>query len=210
MTGRMRSYAYRLAALAGAFALTGCISLLPKATPVQLYDLRPDLGQPVDVAPNARTGVRLAPVVLEQAAAGDRLLTLRGAEAAYIARARWVSAAQSLVSADVERAFAAKGQATRLVLRGDGSAATMMLMIDVDSFHVRYAGGAPTVEVTLRMRLVRYPDRSVLSEQVFAEARPVASNTVSGIVAAYNEALGQALIRLVAATDAAARNTPAA
>jgi cholesterol transport system auxiliary component len=199
------------AALSLCLLLGGCVSLLPTTKPVQLYELNPDLGGGAGPAGGARVGVRLAPLQFEPAASGDRMLTIKGAEAAYIANARWVAPAQTLFETDLERAFAQHGTTARLISRIDNIPSTMTLMLDVDAFHVRYASGsAPTVEVVLRARLLRGPNRDMVMEQTFSAAAPASSDRVSAIVEAYDAALSKALVELVAATDAQAAQTPPA
>jgi cholesterol transport system auxiliary component len=189
--------------------LAGCVSLLPVAKPIQLYELNPDLGGDAAPAGGSRISVRLAPVQFEPAASGDRILTLKGAEAAYIANARWVSPAQTLFETDVERAFAQNGTTTRLIGRIVNAPAAMTLVLDVDSFHVRYTqGSAPTVEVALRARLLNGPNHDIVLERTFSASNPAAADRVGAIVEAYDAALGKALTELVAATDAQARATP--
>ena len=209
------SRAARITAVVAAalsLSLGGCVSLLPATKPVQLYELNPDLGGGPDAAPTgARVGVRLAPVLFEPAASGDRMLTEKGGEAAYIANARWVAPAQTLVETDLARAFAQRATATRLIGRIDNAPSDMTLMLNVDSFHVRYAtGAAPSVEVVLRARLLRGPNRDTVLDQAFSASSPADADRVGAIVEAYDAALGKALIALVAATDAhAAQAAPA-
>jgi cholesterol transport system auxiliary component len=148
--------------------------------------------------------VRLASVDFEEASAGDRLLTVKNGEAAYIAGARWVSPARTLFDEELEHAFAAHGGPVRLVSHGDASSAPFSLTISVESFRVQYVDGAPTVETVLRARLLRFPDRTIVLDRRIAISRKADANRVSAIVRAFDVALGAALSDLVDATDAAA------
>ena len=91
----------RLAPKAAVFALCaltpGRLHLaVPKAKPAQLYRFGnvapPTAAQPVE----ARMAVRLGAIGFVSAAAGDRMLTTNGEQAAYLAGGRWVSPAAVL------------------------------------------------------------------------------------------------------------------
>ena len=81
----------RLSAVTAAIAVLGGCSLLATPDPVQLYRFGaaaesgegPVLSAPVQVA--------LRRIEFPAASKGDRMLGITGAEAAYIAGARWVS-----------------------------------------------------------------------------------------------------------------------
>ena len=197
------------AALLGALALAGCISVLPKEKPVQMYRFGAD-APPAAVAPGAvsagsgsKIGLVLARVDLPRAAAGDRLLTVTGRQAAYVGGARWVSPAAVLFEDAVERAFDARSTAVRIVNRGETGASQGALRVEATDFETRYAtpGAAPTVRVTLQALLLRRNGGFVADHTVSVEA-PAAENAVHAIVAAYDAAVGKADAELIAWTDA--------
>lgn len=200
-----------LLVLAAASAgLAGCVSLVPKSDPVQLYRLSPPAAAQAAPAPEvARIDVALLPLEFPRAAATDRILTYTGPEAAYIADARWVAPAQVLFAEALEGAFGGQGGTVRLLAgRGENNGAGLLLDLDVREFETRYdAGGdaAPTVVVGVNAKLVRLPDRKVVGERTFRVSQPAAENRVRAIVPAYQTAMDQALGELVAWTDAAAR-----
>lgn len=198
-----------LALVAASAGLAGCVSLLPKADPVQLYRLSPPAAAADAAALQAaRVDVGLAPLEFPRAAATDRILTYTGPEAAYVADARWVAPAQILFAEALDGAFAQQGGQVRL-LSGRGEAgAPLQLDLDVRAFETRYDAGAdaaPTVVVALDAKLIRYPDRRIVGERSIRAAQPAAENRVSAIVPAYQTALDQALADLVAWTGATAR-----
>ena len=99
--------------------LAGCISLLPKAKPSQLYRFGTEVSEPAGPSSRASFGVLKTPATFVQAAASDRILTVTQGEAAYIKDARWVSPAAVLFDEAVARTFQGGGPA-RLVTRGVG------------------------------------------------------------------------------------------
>jgi cholesterol transport system auxiliary component len=192
-----------------ALALGGCITVLPKAKPVQLYRFGPPAtgGAPSAVSPGgAARDVVLAEVRLPPGAAGDGVLTLTGDQAAYIGGARWLEPASLLFQADVEAAFAARARGVLLLDRGQASAAAAVLRVDVTRFETRYAEGSgapPTVVVRLRATLDRPGGGGVLAREFDAE-QPAGADRVSDLVSAYDAAVAHVLADLVAWTDAAA------
>lgn len=184
-----------LMVVAAAVGLAGCISLFPKAKPVQMYRFGLSDTPPSAVAPtNARIG--RTPTAFTKPAAGDRMLTVTGQELAYIAEARWVSAASLLFDDAVERAFDARPNGPRLITRGDLQTAEVALRLDVDTFEARYLGGKdapPTVVVSMRATLVRTRDRAVMGEKVFTAQKVAFDNRVGPIAEAYDEAVKESL-----------------
>lgn len=189
-------------AVAAAVSLSGC-ALLSTPDPVQLYRFG-DVGGPSAAAATALVDVRLRTVEFAEATRGDRLLGITGSEAAYIGGARWVSPASQLYNAALEGAFESQARAVRLIGQRELTPVTRVLDVDVRSFETRYAfaGAVPDVVVTVRARLLRFPERTVLAEQTFTVSQPAGENRVSAIVAAYDLAARDVNTQVVAWTDA--------
>ena len=149
-------------------------------------------------------GVTLAQVSFPRAAEGDGLLTTRGAEAAYIAEARWVTPAALMFQEDAQRAFTERAARVRLIGRSDVAAASALLRLDVTEFEARYEGVAgvpPQVVVSLRATLASADGRRLIQEQ-FTATRRAAQDRVSAIVAAYDDAVRTVLTQVVGWTEA--------
>jgi cholesterol transport system auxiliary component len=197
----------RLAAVGAlALALSGCITLLPKTKPSQLY--RFGVSAPAATGAPSSVGalsVYRAPGNFPREAAGDRILTVTGEKAAYIADARWVAPAEVLFDQAVANAFEAEPGRVRLVARGGPGRADAALRLDVRNFEARYgAGETPVVHVRIRAVLVRGQDRTQAVEQIFEAEAPADQNRVTAIVAAYNQALVKVLGEIVAWTNTSA------
>ena len=195
----------KFAAMAsGVLALAGC-ALLSSPDPVQTYRF----GGPAAAsgATEGQAGLRevnLRRVQFPEAVEGDKILGVTGTETAYIAGARWVSPASDLYMESLENAFAAQATRVRLIgprelIRGERS-----LDIDMRAFEARYdaPGGAPTVVITARARLLALPDRTVAAERTFTVQQPAAANRVSAIVEAFDAATRDLNAQVVAWTDA--------
>jgi cholesterol transport system auxiliary component len=204
-----------LGVLACAAALSGCISLLPKTKPAQLY--RFDGAAPAAAAPAAANGATFAVQKgvgsFDRAAASDRILTLEGDKAAYIAEARWVAPAAVLFDQALMRAFDDNPGPARLLGRGQRAARTAYaLRLDVRDFATVYTQGpkaAPTVVVRVRADLSKVEDQAVVGDQMFEAKVRAGDNRVAAIAAAYDQAVGEVLGKLVAWVNAPGAPPPA-
>lgn len=200
------STALRMAGIALlAVSLSGCISVFPKSKPAQLYrfDGAPPSAEQSAGRPVARHGVVKTGGTFARAASSDRILSVTGAQAAYIAESRWVSPAVTLFDEALARAFDVNAGSARLVSRGEAVRADYALRVDVTRFEAVYdqgADAAPMVVVSLRMTLTKADRTLVASDLLEAQAR-ASDNRVSAIVEAYNKAVGDALNGLVAWTN---------
>jgi cholesterol transport system auxiliary component len=197
------------AALAIAFAagLAGCVSLLPKSEPAQLYRFGADIPEAANGGASQRIPVGLAPMSFTQPASGDRLMTINGNEAAFIGGARWVAPAQDMFEEALDRAFARGAVSTRLVERRQSASTKLVLNVDVETFEARYEAGpnaAPTVVVGLRAQMIRYPDRFVIASKTFRSTQTASDNRISAIVPAYDAAVTAVLKDLTSWTDESA------
>jgi len=207
MTSRPSALLRLAAAVALAASLAGCVSLLPKQKPSPLYSFgaTPVAATQTTPAGGARVGVYRAGGVFQREAAGDRILTVTGAQAAYIAQARWVGPAEVLFDAAVAGAFDASNR-VRLIARGEPGRADYALRLDMRNFETRYADkdGAPTVVVRLRAVVIRQAQAGDAAERIFEAQVPAADNRIHAIVAAYDKALAQVLGDLMAWVEASA------
>jgi cholesterol transport system auxiliary component len=194
-----------LALAVSAVALSGCISLLPKSKPAQLYSFVP----PPAAAPSAAPSAKAAAVFrtngsFQQESADDRLLTVTSGHAAYVAESRWVAPASVLFDQAVSQAFDASP--VRLIARGQQGKAAYALRLDVRNFEAHYDNGdkaAPTVVVRLHAALNK-ADQTLVGEQMFEAKVTAGDNRVGAIVSAYDKAMGEVIGKLVAWTQASA------
>ena len=204
------------AVLAASLGLSGCITLFPKATPVQLYrfgDAPPAADK--TAGQGAPFNMQRSATVFERAAQSDAILTSTGPETAYLAGSRWVAPAAVLFDEAVDRAFNAANGPARVVPRGEMGSAGVSLKLDVELFEARYSGAkdsAPTVVVRVHGLLVRASDRSVLSDRIFDVQKPADENRVGAIIRAFDAATTDAIGQIVAWTETqgAVTATPAA
>lgn len=200
-----RTRVFILVALAA--ALGGCVTVFPEKKPARLYVFGSDWPAPAAPAAEADTVqvVRLGGE-FEPAAAGDRILTVTGHSAAYVADARWASPASTLFEEAVSRAFAARPGPVRLGRAGERGAATYGLIVSAPTFEARYpeGGGAPMISVDVRASLVRLSDGRRVAETAVSERRAASQNRQAAIVEAFDLAVTDALGQVVDWTEKAA------
>ena len=194
-----------------AMNLGGCVSLLPKTKPAQLYRFGVDQALPSGGVPNVaaagpsnidKIGVVLGHIEFPRASTSDGILTVTGDRTAYIAGARWVAPARLQFQEAVERAFEADAKRTQIINVGDVGAAGAVLRLDVLSFEARYAevGGPPTIVISLSARLTR-SDGKVLDQREFSVSVPADADRISAIVKAFNDGTSKMLSNIVSWTD---------
>lgn len=202
---RARGFLRLGAATAAALALSGCVSLLPKSKPAQLYRFGATHAAPAPRPPAASTvGVFWSNGAFQRESAADRILTVTGDKVAYIAEVRWAAPAEVLFDQAVFDAFDAAGGRVRLAPRGTPAPTDFVLRVDVRDFETRYEAGpnaAPTVLVRLHATLTRDREHTLIADQLFEARAPAADNRVGAIVAAYDKAVNDALGQLVAWTN---------
>ena len=197
----IRPIAFAGAIAALSFSLGGCISLLPKAKPAQLYRFGSPAADATGTSADAhQRGVVLGQIGFPREANTDGILTVNGAQTAYIADVRWVAPAVVLFQQAIPTAFDAPGSRTRVLTRGEVGAAAGVLQLDVAKFEADYAGGQATVSVMIRGRLSR-SDGTMIGERNFDVEKLAGANRVSAIVPAFDAATREALGQVVAWTD---------
>lgn len=195
-----------LLVLAGV-ALSGCVSLLPKAAPAQLYRFGEALPTATPASPSpSRFTVQMLPIDFDRASAGDLILTVSGDEAAYIKGARWITSAASEFEGAVVTAFARDQGAARMMARGEAVRPDFQLKLSVRHFEVRYAHGRaapPDIAVEVYAALSRAEDRTLVGERTFTASIPASDNRMGAIARAFNQAVGQVLGEMAKWVDAA-------
>jgi cholesterol transport system auxiliary component len=194
-----------------ALTLSGCISLLPKSKPAQLYRFgqtataeAPRAPSPGEAQATGGVGVFRANGTFARESASDRLLTITGEKAAYVAGARWVAPATVLFDQAVLSAFDAAPGKVRLLARGEATKSAYALRLDVRNFEAHYDSGpsaAPTVVVRVRAVLSRQQDSALVGETIFEASVRARDNRVGAIIEAYDKALAEVLSELVGWTE---------
>jgi cholesterol transport system auxiliary component len=191
-------------------ALGGCISLLPKTKPAELYRFGQPGSPEAITAPQGQVGVFRTNSTFQRESAGDQLLTVTDGKIAYIARTRWAAPAAVLWDQAVLAAFDSDPGRVRLISRGEPASAAYILRLDVRNFEARYEHGpkaAPTIVVRVRAAMTQSGKTPAVAERIFEKQVTAADNRVSAIVPAYDRAVAEVLKDIVAWTNDLAKPT---
>ena len=164
---------------------------LPPAVAPQPTALQPGMARPLLVL--------FAGSTFDRAIESDRILTVTGSQAAYVAAARWVAPADDLFDGAVLRAFEARTPVARLVQLRGSPLPDYAIGIDIRRFEADYVGGpaaAPEVVVEGRLRLMRWNDRALIGEWPVLVRQPAAENRLPSIVDAFDRATTEAVTRM--------------
>lgn len=176
---------------ASAFALSGCISLLPEAEPNALYRLSNHVPAEGTVDHDAPV-VRIARPVAPRALASDRVALDTGeGRLAYMAGVNWVSAAPVLVQELVIDTFDRRSSALVAARPDDGVASSWDLRLEMRRFEAVYDQGdnaAPRIDVSIRARLIDTGNREVSSVRTFEVSQRADANRQPRIIDAFSRA----------------------
>lgn len=198
MTGRR--CLLRLAALAPVAALVpGCANLIPGGgTPPQIYVLTP---KSTFVAELPKVDWQL---LVDTPAASAELDTTRivlsrsPVTIDYFGDSAWPDRAPSMVQTRIIESFENTGKILAVGRESVGLRADYILKPELRHFEAVYDGpGAPTIWVRLGARVIVVPEGRIVAQDLFESRIAAVQNTMPAIVAAYDEALGAVMKRLV-------------
>lgn len=188
----------RLVIAALGLLLASCTSILPKPPPAPLLFRLTPLAETAAATPaiDAQLVVDMpsAPASLDT----ERIALARGALSFdYFADAAWIDRAPALLQSLIIESLENAGQ-IRVVARPAGELRPdAVLLADLRRFEADYGGaGQPEVHVRLDCRLIRMPDRTVLSVRSFEGKATASANDTARIVAAFDEAFHAAMREL--------------
>ena len=195
--------------------VAACVSLLPESEPVSVYRLSSP--EPREWAGNSEhwTIVEIEMPQAPRGLSGDHIALVRsGQSLAYVAGARWISPAPSLVQNLVIDTFNAEQARLAPARPEDGVRADYELHLDLRQFEADYDRGessAPMVRVRIAARLVAEDGRRFVGARVFSSERRADGNRTGAIVDAFDQA-AVTISREIAAWTAASTpdSTPGA
>jgi cholesterol transport system auxiliary component len=190
----------RTALLLGMLFLAGC-ALPGFSPPPQLFTLTPK-----------NTFTEGLPTVTDQilieipvAAAGldtGRIALNRSATTLdYFAGVSWTDRAPAMVQTLMVESFENSGRAVSVGRDTIGLRADYVLKSELREFQAEYAGpddpNPPRIHVRINAKLVAMPRRNIEASKTFEALEPARSTAFQDIIAAYDDALGKVLRRLV-------------
>lgn len=185
----------------GALALpiTGCVTVLPKADPIQLYSFgfNPSLVAPAEQGfSGTATSILLSLIAFSPEAGGDRLISREDYQLSYIGGARWSVPATDLFTQATIDGFASLGRKVRLETRS-GLASLYRLDISISRFEVAYTKHKPSVLMAGEARLIRLKDKATVATTSVSRNIVIPKNKATQIVAGYEKAASEIIGELV-------------
>jgi cholesterol transport system auxiliary component len=183
--------------------LSGCSPLLPQGTVADLYSLTPKTTFAKDLPK-----VDWQLVVEEPVAAGgldtDRIaLRPSPTELKYFAGARWSERAPRMVQTLLVESFESTGAITAVGRQVIGLRSDYNLKSELREFQAEYFDGtnrSPNVRVRINAKIIAQPRLGIIASRTFEAEVMADSNSVTAIVLAFDDALGQVLKKLVSWT----------
>ena len=188
----------RQIALGGAaFFLSGC-ALLNGPKPPQLYVLRPQVTTPM----GDRVRWRLSLGVPDATASLDTpriALTRSPTTLDYFANAAWTDRVPLLLQRELIEAFDRTGRIVSVDRDTAGLENDYVLETEIRDFEARYETpmGAPQITVGIQVKLVRMPQREIVSGMFSNHQAQASGTTIDSVVMAFNEAAGAAITQIV-------------
>lgn len=190
-------------ALGGAGLLTACGVIPEVDKPLNLYSLSPKV-TPVDNPPALDWQLVVAEPNAGADLATNRIALTRAANRIeYFAEGVWSDAAPALVQAKLIEAF--EDVVPKLAVGRDaaGLKPDYILQSELRDFQASYGGANGEAVVRITAKLVKMPERRIVSS-ISAEARrPSSSAGLPGVVVAFESALGDVFDQLIAGVLAA-------
>lgn len=193
-------------AAAATLLVAGCAGLHSNQAVTQTYVLASAPAGAVTasaLASGAATGSVTIQVLRPLAAPGldtDQIALLRdGQRLDYYAASRWPAPLPDLLQTLAIDALRASGRFRAVQPDATAFAADDVLQIEIRHCEVAYAPeGTPVVHVQLLATLGHQADRSLLASVTAESSKAVVANRMQAVVAAYQEAVDEALLQLAA------------
>ena len=180
--------------------LAGCTDLVGPPSAPRLYVLKPVLAS---TAAGPKVSWALS-IQMPNASAGldsERIAILRPpASLDYYADTALSDRLPALVQTAILEAFEHSERIDAVARESDAARTDFILVTDVRDFEARYDSqdGIPTAVVHIGVKLVSAVKRNIVASFDASEEVPAAQNSIDAAVAAFDEALGRALARIVA------------
>ncbi len=188
-----------LAVLSG--ALASCSSILPgQGDPAQLYTLTPKSTFANDLPLVAWQLVVEPPVAAAGLNTSRIALQRTPVSLDYFARSNWTDSAPLLVQTLLIESFENTGKIVAVARESVRLRPDYLLQTELRELQAEYFPNeqqAPLVRVRLIAKLVRVVDRAIIASTAIERTERAASNDMSAIAEAFDEALGGVMKRVV-------------
>ncbi|MSP89565.1 MAG: hypothetical protein EXQ92_12265 [Alphaproteobacteria bacterium] len=186
----------RIIALGLIPALAGCAALIPGDSP-QLYVLSPkssfDESLPrVDWQLIVELPIAAAGLITTRIAVSRTPLTME-----YYARANWTDRAPVLVQTLLIESFENSGKIISVGRESVGLRSDYVLKTELREFEAVEESGRTLTHVRINAKLIKMPERNIIATTTIERKIPVESRGIDGVIAAFDDALGKVMKRVV-------------
>ena len=184
---------------AGAVALAGCSNLIGPPPAPQIYVLRPAFA-PVTAGPNVSWQLVIAVPTAPESLDTERIALERAPDTMdYYANSQWTDRAPVLMQSLLVEAFEKSRRIDAVGRESAGIRPDYILEADIRDFSAHYVvlDTAPKVQVSMGVKLVGALRREVIGSGVFEDEAQAAANNMASITAAFAQATGTTLSRIV-------------
>ena len=116
----------------------------------------------------------------------------------YYARSSWSDRAPEMIQTLMIESFENSGRIVAIGRDSIALRADYILKTDLREFQAEYMTGPnPSIHITMIARLVKMPRRAIIGAKKFEAVVEARSDTMEAIIAAFDQALGKVLKRLV-------------
>lgn len=183
-----------VAALAGAcdFSVPG------QRPPPSLYRLTPKSKFDEEL-PKVKWQLVLEPPIADAGLDTTRVALQRDpTQLEYYARSSWTDRAPQMVQTLMVESFENSGRIVSVGREAIGLRADFVLKSELREFQAEYyEGGLPKVRVTINAKLVKMPNRVIVGSTNFEYFATARADEMGQIIAAFDDALGKVLRRMV-------------
>src|SRR6185503_164227 len=199
----------RCVAVAAAMLLGGCELIKAAEEPTDLYTITPKSTFDPDMpavfwqlsveVPVASANVNTSRIAIAQSPTSSD----------YYAKTAWTDRAPLMVQTRIVDSFENSHKIIAVARESIGLRANYVLQSDLRNFEAMYFyGPLPIAHVRLVAKLVRMPDRQIIGVATFERCVKARADKVPKVVAAFDQALGSVMKRLVGWTLRAAPPRP--
>jgi len=192
-----------------------CTSIIPGADrdPPKLYDLSPKSTFAKNL-PRARWQLVVEPPIAAAGLSSARIALKRHLlRLEYYAQAAWTDTTPTMIQTLIIESFENSRKIVSVGRTSAGLRSDFVLQTSLREFQAEYSNkgltekamkksenkgaAGPTVRVSMNAKLVKMPERTIIASRTFDHVVIANTNGMEDIVAAFDEALGKALKRIV-------------
>ena len=181
-------------------ATVAACQLPGQGPPPRQFRLTPKTTFPEDL-PKVRWSLLVDRPTIEPLIDSARIVRTSGVEVEYYADAIWVDEPAALIEPLIIQSFQNSGAIGVAASRRTDMRADFMLQTNIAAFQAQQpTSGPPEARVVISARLMSMPKRKVVGTTEIGRSAPAQARDLPSIAAAFDDALGKVLKRLVAWT----------